>query len=80
MTCPVPLTRECGWAYPRRDVSFVLGRVHVAGVVERLMLATLQIFGERDEAARARAISETYTEDVTFSDEEGVIVGRVALN
>lgn len=39
----------------------------------------LGVFGERDPQARARAIAETYTEDVTFADPEEVVTGRDAI-
>jgi hypothetical protein len=37
------------------------------------------VFNERDADARAAAIAATYTEDVQWSDDEGVTVGRDAL-
>ncbi|MET7356443.1 nuclear transport factor 2 family protein [Streptomyces mirabilis] len=40
----------------------------------------LEVFGERDPQARARVIKEIYTEDVTFSDPDEVVVGWNALD
>lgn len=37
------------------------------------------VFGNRDAASRRAAIDATYTEDVTFSDPEGTVTGRDAL-
>ena len=39
----------------------------------------LDVFGERDPQARAAAIEEIYTEQVTFTDPDEVVVGRAAL-
>ena len=39
-----------------------------------------RVFGNRDAAARRRVIEETYTEDVTFTDPEGTVTGRDALD
>ncbi|MFI5931763.1 nuclear transport factor 2 family protein [Actinoplanes sp. NPDC051494] len=39
----------------------------------------LGVFGERDPQARAKTVDEIYAERVTFSDPEGVLVGREAL-
>ncbi len=38
-----------------------------------------RVFGERDVAARRRAIDEIYTEDVVFVDPDETVVGRDAL-
>jgi SnoaL-like protein len=49
--------------------------------VESLMKANLhEVFGERDPQRRAAAVDRTYTEGVVFSDPEGVVVGREAVN
>ncbi len=37
-------------------------------------------FNQRDQAQRITAIAGTYAEDVVFSDPEGVVTGREALN
>lgn len=48
--------------------------------VEALMHANLlEVFNERDEASRRAAIDRTYAEDVRWIDDEGVTVGREAL-
>jgi hypothetical protein len=39
-----------------------------------------EIFGQRDLALRREAIVRTYTEDVSFTDESGTIVGGAAIN
>ena len=39
-----------------------------------------EIFGQRDPALRREAIVRTYTEDVSFTDESGTIVGGAAIN
>jgi hypothetical protein len=39
----------------------------------------LAVFNEPDDTRRAEAIARTYTEDVTWSDDEGAVVGRAAL-
>ncbi|XVV15476.1 nuclear transport factor 2 family protein [Actinoplanes sp. CA-131856] len=35
----------------------------------------LEVFGQRDPEKRAKAIRETYAEDVTFADPDGVVTG-----
>ena len=48
--------------------------------VSRLMEANLLgVFNERDGKRRAAAISSTYAPDVRWTDDEGVSVGREAL-
>ncbi|NQX29026.1 nuclear transport factor 2 family protein [Microbacteriaceae bacterium VKM Ac-2854] len=37
------------------------------------------VFGNRDSASRRSAIDTIYTEDVAFTDPEGTVVGRDAL-
>jgi hypothetical protein len=39
-----------------------------------------EVFSERDPERRRAAIERTYTEDVTFIDPEGELVGRQALS
>ena len=39
-----------------------------------------EVFSERDPERRRAAIERTYTEDVTFIDPEGAVVGRQALS
>jgi hypothetical protein len=39
-----------------------------------------EVFAERDPERRWAAIERTYSEDVTFIDPEGEVVGRQALN
>ena len=49
--------------------------------ISQLMDASLNhVFAERDEERRVAKIAEIYTEDVSFSDADGVVTGRVALN
>lgn len=48
--------------------------------IEQLMLANLlEVFNERDEAARRAAVERTYAAEVRWTDSEGVITGRAAL-
>ena len=39
-----------------------------------------EVFAERDPERRRTAIERTYSEDVTFIDPEGEVIGRQALN
>ena len=48
----------------------------VTALMEANLLA---VFGETDPTRRAQAIAKTYTDDVVWTDEEGVTVGRDAL-
>lgn len=49
--------------------------------VDELLTANLYgVFGERDAARRRRAIDEAYREDVRFTDPEGTVEGRDALD
>lgn len=48
--------------------------------VAALMHANLtQVFGERDPAAQAAAAERTFTPDVTFTDDQGTVVGLAAV-
>ena len=50
------------------------------GTVTELLAANLHdVFGNRDDGERRAAIERTYTEDVVFTDPEGVAVGWDAL-
>ncbi|MEN4447487.1 nuclear transport factor 2 family protein [Mycobacterium sp. SM3041] len=50
-------------------------------VITRLMEANLlAVFDESDPRLRAAAIAETYSDDVTWIDDDGVTVGRDQLN
>jgi ketosteroid isomerase-like protein len=45
-----------------------------------LLTANLhRVFGNRDSASRREAIEATYTDDVAFTDPEGTVTGRDAL-
>ena len=49
--------------------------------ISRLMDANLlEVFNERDDERRAAAIRSTYAPDVHWTDDEGVTVGREALD
>lgn len=37
------------------------------------------VFGNRDAVSRRRAIDSTYAEGITFTDPEGTVIGRDAL-
>ncbi|MCF3964214.1 nuclear transport factor 2 family protein [Streptomyces fuscigenes] len=48
--------------------------------VTDLLAANLhEVFGNRDAASRRAAIERIYTEDVVFTDPEGAVTGRDAL-
>ena len=48
--------------------------------IEDLMTSNLlRGLNERDDARRMEAIARTYTADVTWTDDEGVITGHAAL-
>ncbi|MFD4960271.1 nuclear transport factor 2 family protein [Microbacterium sp. NPDC058389] len=48
--------------------------------VSDLLAANLhEVFGNRDAAARRAAIQRVYSEDVTFTDPEGTVRGRAAI-
>jgi hypothetical protein len=50
------------------------------GTARELLAANLHgVFGNRDAASRRLAIDATYTEGVTFTDPEGTVTGRDAL-
>jgi hypothetical protein len=49
----------------------------VAGLMEANLL---QVFNERDDERRAKAIAATYAPDVEFADPEGVATGHAELN
>ncbi|KAB7761676.1 nuclear transport factor 2 family protein [Mycolicibacterium mucogenicum] len=50
-------------------------------VIARLMEANLlAVFDERDPQLRAAAIAETYSDDVTWIDDDGITVGHEQLN
>ena len=52
----------------------------MSDTISNLMdLNLLSVFNEPDPDRRAEAIAKTYTEDVSWSDDEGVVVGRDAL-
>jgi SnoaL-like protein len=52
----------------------------VTETVNNLMEANLlEVFNERDAQRRAVAIESTYAPDVRWTDDEGVVVGREAL-
>jgi hypothetical protein len=51
----------------------------MATVAELMRANLFEVFNERDDERRAKAIAATYTADVTFSDPEGVVTGHEAL-
>ena len=52
----------------------------MSDIIETLMHANLMsVFNERDESKRGAAIERTYTGDVRWTDAEGVVTGRTAL-
>lgn len=53
----------------------------MADPIEQLMHANLlEVFNERDDAARRAAIARTYAEGVRWVDDEGESIGREALD
>lgn len=53
----------------------------MSDTTETLMLANLlEVFNERDDAARRAAAERTYADDVRWVDDEGVITGRTDLD
>jgi hypothetical protein len=52
----------------------------MATVHELLDTNLHRVFNNRDAADRRRVIGETYTEDVEFTDPEGTVIGRDALD
>ncbi|MBO9556213.1 nuclear transport factor 2 family protein [Cellulomonas sp.] len=52
----------------------------MAETSELLDANLLQVFNNRDGAARRRAIDAVYAEDVTFIDPERTVTGRAALD
>ncbi|BDV30325.1 nuclear transport factor 2 family protein [Microbacterium terricola] len=49
--------------------------------VSDLLSANLhEVFGNRDALARRKAVDWVYSEDVTFTDPEGTVQGRSAVN
>jgi ketosteroid isomerase-like protein len=46
---------------------------------ELLDMNLLRVFGNRDAVSRREAIDAAYTEDVAFTDPEGTVTGRDAL-
>jgi hypothetical protein len=52
----------------------------MATVAELMRANLLDVFNERDDERRAKAIATTYADDVTFADPEGVVTGHEDLN
>ena len=52
----------------------------MADVRELLGTNLHRVFNNRDADARRRVIADTYTDDVTFTEPEGTVTGRVALD
>jgi hypothetical protein len=49
--------------------------------VSELLAANLhEVFGNRDAVARREAVERVYSEDVVFSDPEGTVQGRSAVD
>ena len=49
--------------------------------VSELLSANLHgVFGNRDPIARRKAIQQVYSEDIVFSDPEGTVQGRSAVD
>jgi ketosteroid isomerase-like protein len=51
----------------------------MASVAELLAANLHEVFGNRDRASRRAAIDRVYAEDVVFSDPDGVVHGRAAI-
>ncbi|WP_370966192.1 nuclear transport factor 2 family protein [Amycolatopsis sp. cg9] len=52
----------------------------MATVAELMRANLLDVFNERDDERRAKAIAATYAADVEFADPEGVASGHEELN
>ncbi|MEV4146413.1 nuclear transport factor 2 family protein [Amycolatopsis sp. NPDC049691] len=52
----------------------------MATVAELMRANLLEVFNERDDERRAKAIAATYAADVEFADPEGVVTGHEDLN
>ncbi|SEF32896.1 SnoaL-like domain-containing protein [Amycolatopsis pretoriensis] len=52
----------------------------MATVAELMRANLLEVFNERDDDRRAKAIAATYATDVEFADPEGVATGHDELN
>lgn len=50
------------------------------GPAELATASLVEVFSERDPEARRAAIARVFAEDVEFSDPEGQVVGREALD
>ncbi|KAA9107927.1 nuclear transport factor 2 family protein [Microbacterium rhizomatis] len=51
----------------------------MTSVTELLAINLFEVFGNRDAPSRQAAIERTYSEDVVFTDPEGSVRGRAAL-
>jgi len=49
-------------------------------IVELMEANLLEVFNERDDQRRVAAIERTYAPDVRWTEDEGIAVGRDALN
>lgn len=49
-------------------------------VIELMEANLLEVFNERDAQRRAAAIERTYAPNVRWTDDEGIVVGRDALD
>ena len=55
--------------------------ISIDDTIANLMQANLlEVFNQRDHAARQAAIMRIYADDVRWTDDDGVTVGRVALD
>jgi hypothetical protein len=55
--------------------------ISIDDTIANLMQANLlEVFNQRDRAARQAAITRIYADDVRWTDDDGVTVGRVALD
>lgn len=52
----------------------------MATVAELMRANLLDVFNERDDERRAKAIAATYATDVVFADPEGTVTGHRDLN
>jgi hypothetical protein len=51
-----------------------------ATITELMRANLLEVFNERDDARRWAAVARIYAEDVRWTDDAGVTIGRDALN
>src|SRR6476661_6742851 len=49
-------------------------------ITELMHASLLEVFNERDRARRSAAIARIYADDIRWTDDDGVTIGRAALD